>query len=68
MPCGPDLIEAVAACLQPDDGLFPSEILAMLNKVDVTPRAVRYAIAELIKSGRARRNGQQGPVYAVRME
>lgn len=28
-------------------------------------RAIRYAIAELIKSGRAKRKGQSGPVYAV---
>lgn len=36
--------------------------------MDASTRAIRYAISELIKQGRAKRKGNQGPVYAVRAE
>lgn len=71
MPCGPQLIEAVASQLGIGGGMFPHDIaVGMHNHMDLrpTPRAIRYAITELIKQGRARRDGTQGPVYAVRAE
>lgn len=74
MPYGPQLIEVVARCMEANDevsqfGLWPAEIVGMLGPHrSVTPRSIRYAIAELIKQGRAKRKGQQGPVYAVREE
>jgi hypothetical protein len=69
MPCGPQLIEAVASQLHADDGKRPSDImLELLNIYPTSGRSIRYAIAELIKQGRAKRKGQQGPVYAVREE
>lgn len=64
MPCGPQLIEAVAACL-PIDGATSTEIQDILGSSQASRRAIRYAISELIKQGRAKRKGQQGPVYAV---
>ncbi len=78
MPCGPHLIEAVARIL--DEGpKMPGEIQAAVGvhmfghgkprngrTQPPTTRSIRYAIAELIKQGRAKRKGQQGPVYAVR--
>ena len=67
MPCGPKLIEAVAKLLSSDDGMSPSSIHFALNSSHTT-RSIRYAVAELIKQGRAMRKGQQGPVYAVREE
>jgi hypothetical protein len=49
--------------------MFPHDIREGLRiHLDIHPtnRAIRYAIAELIKSGRARRQGNKyGPVYAV---
>lgn len=69
MPCGPDLIETVASQLGPGGGMFPYDIQEGLRiHLDLHPtqRAIRYAISELIKQGRAKREGNQGPVYAVR--
>ena len=71
MPCGPVLIEAVASQLGVGGGMFPRDIAyGMMVHLDIrpTPRAIRYAISELIKSGRAKRKGRQGPVFAVRAE
>ena len=70
MPCGPQLIEAVAKCLSADSGATAWAIHADLEPVlgKITTRSIRYAIAELIKQGRAKRKGQQGPVYAVKEE
>ena len=71
MPCGAQLIEAVAAQLGPGGGMFPHDIAVGLHyHLDLRPtsRAIRYAITELIRSGRARRDGRNGPVYAVRSE
>lgn len=49
-----------------DVGRIPSDIQNLMPfKIEVTRRAIRYALAELIKQGRAKRKGQQGPVYAV---
>ena len=64
MPAGPQLIEAVASVLQYDAGRMPGDIQHFLAGRYST-RAIRYAITELIKAGRATRKGQQGPVYAV---
>jgi predicted HTH transcriptional regulator len=63
MPCGQQLIEAVADVLaKPDQTAYtPNEIRLGLGGL-ITTRAIRYAIAELIKQGRAKRKGQQGPV------
>jgi hypothetical protein len=71
MPCGVQLIEAVESHLQLTPGGLTVE--ALQNVVwetyrRVTMRAIRYAITELIRSGRARRDGRNGPVYAVRSE
>jgi hypothetical protein len=71
MPCGPQLIEAVASQLGTGGGMFPHDISEGLRiHLDLHPshRSIRYAIAELIKQGRAKRKGQQGPIYAVRAE
>lgn len=71
MPCGPALIEAVASQLEADSGYFPDDLkmFVMLSTGKHSSlRAIRYAISELIKSGRAKRKGRQGPVYAVRVE
>ena len=71
MPAGPNLIEAVASQLGTGGGMFPNDIREGLRiHLDMQPsfRAIRYAIAELVKSGRARRDSTQGPVYAVRQE
>lgn len=72
MPCGPHLIEAVAAQLHVQNGLTPVTIQRAIKahpkSNEPSRRAIRYAIAELIKQGRAKRKGQQGPVYAVNGE
>ena len=71
MPCGPQLIEAVASQLGTGGGMFVRDIREGLRiHLDINPtdRSIRYAIAALIKYGRAKRKGQQGPVYAVREE
>ena len=67
MPCGAQLIEAVASHLSPDEGSSVYHLLLKSGRT-VTMRAIRYAITELIRSGRARRDGRNGPVYAVRNE
>jgi hypothetical protein len=80
MPCGPHLIEAVARVLA-DGPMRPADIQAAIETRAFghgkprnghggppTTRSIRYAITELIKQGRAKRKGQQGPVYAVREE
>ena len=71
MPCGTQLIEAVAKRLQhvPSDGVTPRE-LKMLLGIRASTRAIRYAITELIKQGRAKRTGRgrNTAVYAVRAE
>ena len=63
MPAGPQLIEAVASVLNAD-GRTPRHIQNKLAG-HYSLRAIRYAVVELIKAGRATRKGQQGPVYAV---
>ncbi len=68
MPCGAQLIEAVALILNPVDGYSPNQIQEAHGFPTPSLRAIRYAITELIKSGRARRDGRNGPVYAVRGE
>lgn len=70
MPCGPALIEAVANRLHAKFGAKPAGIAMDLERIGqpTSNRAIRYAISELIKSGRAKRKGRQGPVYAVRAE
>ena len=65
MPCGAQLIEAVAACL-PTDGASPSEIQDILGSSMASKRAIRYAITALVRAGRARRDSRYGPVYAVK--
>lgn len=66
MAAGPDLIEAVAGVLiHAPDAMTPGKIQKLMES-NTTKRAIRYAIAELIKSGRAQRKGTQGPVTAVR--
>ena len=68
MPCGQQLIDAVEACLVLNCRT-PRDVHKFI-KLDepVSLRAIRYAITELIKLGRAKRDGRQGPVYAVRNE
>lgn len=66
MPCGPALINAVAGVLT-DKPVTPLQIQGLLPG-HYTTRAIRYAIRELIESGRAKRKGEQGPVYAVKYE
>lgn len=63
MPCGPALINAVAGVLTAK----PKEIGKIQRELPAfyTRRAIRYAITALIQSGKAKRKGQQGPVYAV---
>jgi hypothetical protein len=70
MPCGPQLIEAVEEMLSTKMSSTPEQIRCDLEEDGkfVTTRSIRYAIAALIKQGRAKRKGQQGPVYAVRAE
>lgn len=72
MPCGPQLIEVVAAQLQVQNGITPVVIQRAIKAHpkgnEPSRRAIRYALAELIKQGRAKRKGQQGPVYAVKEE
>lgn len=75
MPCGPLLIEAVAAQLHVQNGKKPNEIRYDIHCAEfpsrphLSLRAIRYAITELIKTGRARRQGNKyGPVYAVVQE
>lgn len=68
MPAGPDLIEAVAGVLiHASDAMTPVMIQQKMAS-NTTKRAIRYAIAELVKTGRAQRKGTQGPVTAVRAE
>ena len=67
MPCGHQLIEAVAANLSTEEGFLVGDLLHKSGR-SVTMRAIRYAITELIKSGRARRDKRNGPIYAVRSE
>lgn len=68
MPAGPDLIEAVAGVLiHAPDAMTPVMIQQKMSG-NTTKRAIRYAIAELVKTGRAQRKGTQGPVTAVRTE
>jgi predicted HTH transcriptional regulator len=67
MPAGPTLIKCVSLVLNGEPktpNTIRSELFA--GGVECTTRAIRYAIAELIKSGRAKRKGQSGPVYAVK--
>jgi hypothetical protein len=64
MPCGPQLIDEVEKWLL-YQGCTPKELQSMIGR-KVTTRSIRYAIAALIKQGRAKRKGQQGPVYAMR--
>lgn len=73
MPAGHRLIEAVAEVIRVyPEGTHPKQIAGELHDPRygqrATTRAIRYAIAELIKSGRAKRKGQNGPVYAVGKE
>lgn len=69
MPVGHVVIEAVAAHLAlTPSGMTPTSLQNAIWETHgkFSTRAIRYAIAELIKSGRATRKGRQGPVYAVK--
>lgn len=57
MPAGPDLMMRVSSHLLPDQGKSAAQIHKVLT-VGCTPRAVRYAVSELLKDGRARRAGR----------
>jgi len=65
MPCGPQLIEAVASHLSPSEGHLAGDLLHKVGR-PITMRTIRYAITALVKEGRARRVGRNGPIYAVR--
>lgn len=68
MPCGPKLIETVARLLDAEKGLHTPTILVHVPG-NVSRRAIRYAINELVKQGRAvRKGGRQGAVYAVKVD
>ena len=58
MACGQQLIEDVAAVLN-DIPATQHAIRAKLTRT-ASPRAVRYAIAALVKEGRAKRRGHRG--------
>ncbi len=45
--------------------VLPTKVDDIHYRIETSTRAIRYAITELIKSGRARRDGKYGPVYAV---
>ena len=73
MPCGPQLIEEVSSHLSEMDGTKPINIRDAIGIWDgkfLTIRVIRYAISELIKQGRARRQGagRQTRIYAVKNE
>jgi hypothetical protein len=55
MPVGSRIIEQVAALLSETEPLETSSIAAAVDYCSA--RAIRYALAALIKSGRARRHG-----------
>jgi hypothetical protein len=57
MPAGKDLMTRVASYLHPDNGKTVAQIRDILT-VGCTPRAVRYAVTELLKDGRATRKGR----------
>lgn len=63
MHCSPSLINAVAAVLTKQ----PATALQLRNRLVGTysTRAIRYAVAELIKQGRAKRIYERGPVKSV---
>ena len=56
MPCGPELINAVAAVLDPEKPRTCTQIQALLVG-HYSPRAIRYAMKELVDAGRAVRRG-----------
>ncbi len=60
MPCGSRLAEAVAAIIA-EGPLCVADIFAKLNP-PASQRAIRYALAGLMKDGRAVRDGK---VYGV---
>lgn len=62
---GSHLIEAVADHLHIHNGVTPKDLQKVI-RMNATTRAIRYAVAELIRTGRAKRKGQQGPVFAVK--
>jgi len=66
MPCGPQLIEAVEACIILNCRT-PSDVYQFI-KLDnpVSNRAIRYAITTLVKQGKVRR--VNGTMHAVRAE
>lgn len=61
--CSPSLINAVAAVMTKE----PSTALQLRNRLvgTYTTRAVRYAVTELIKQGRAKRIYERGPIVAI---
>ena len=63
MPCGPALINAVAGVLT-DQPVTSGQIQRVLG-LSYSNRAIRYAIAALVRDGKAKRKGNGGPVYAV---
>ena len=67
MPCGSKLIEVVASELSVTTGKHPWQIeLGLPAKgMKASRRAVRYAVTELLKTGRAIRLGAKGVVYAA---
>lgn len=66
MPAGASLINQVASVL-PDHpgGAVTATVIRNRLPGAYSVRAVRYAIAALVREGRAQRRGQQGPVYAA---
>ena len=59
MPIGEGLIERVAEALHVQQSKTINEIGAVLTP-PVSARAVRYAVAELVKAGRAKLLGPRG--------
>lgn len=64
MPAGEILIEEVAHLLSV---IIPKTVVQVHEELDVavSKRAVRYALADLVKSGRAKRSGRPGQHFRV---
>ncbi len=54
----------ITQLIEQRNGMTPAKIKSRLGG-KISTRAIRYAISALIASGKARRKGEQGPVYAV---
>jgi hypothetical protein len=70
MPAGRELIESVARALDPDKAMYSADIEFCLPEPKPTRRAIRYAVAALIRQGRAKRSYKRGdltsgPVLAI---